>query len=313
MTFQAILKEQGNKISFRYHTMFPQAYAGDVTIGVENADATLGTSWDPDLVVDGYCLNFLPDTVPGACTNPAPLDVSPGWCPNVLDVQSNGIVRVAIPGELSLDVNDIDVDSVNLRRLDGVGGNVSVYRGTPGIPVTYADTTSAIYGPCAVPGPDGTMDLNMGFGIEDMKNILELGTLPAGTDVPVVVTGLFNDGTVFQATDEISIAAHATPTLIVRGGNRSMWVDSNLPDNNASEGGFGRISRVYDVGTSVTLSAADYSTQGLDFLVWMVDGIPQTARDPILNVVVGDQTIARPMYIRKDLDRSTSGNVRVRR
>lgn len=66
-TFQAILYEGTNRIEFRYGDQRP-IVAGDVTIGVENADGTAGFSYDSTTINAGDMLTVTPSTIAGACS-----------------------------------------------------------------------------------------------------------------------------------------------------------------------------------------------------------------------------------------------------
>lgn len=72
-TFQAILYEGTNRIEFRYGDQRP-IVAGDVTIGVENADGTIGFAYDSTTINSGDMLTVSPSTIAGACSCRADLN-----------------------------------------------------------------------------------------------------------------------------------------------------------------------------------------------------------------------------------------------
>ncbi len=74
-TFQAILYEGSNVIEFRYGDQRP-IVAGDVTIGVENADGLSGFAYDSTTINSGDMLTVSPSTIAGACSCRADIDGS---------------------------------------------------------------------------------------------------------------------------------------------------------------------------------------------------------------------------------------------
>jgi len=123
------------------------------------------------------------------------LDIKPGACPNPVNVNSNGVLPVAILGESSLDVRDIDLSSV---RLAGVPPLRSAMEDVIG-------TTLQLPSPdCTVTGrPDGTPDLTLKFDVQALRNALNA---PDGAAVTLSLTGRLRDGsTSITGTDTVAV------------------------------------------------------------------------------------------------------------
>ncbi|MHC4653134.1 MAG: hypothetical protein ACYTES_20040, partial [Planctomycetota bacterium] len=58
----------------------------------------------------------------------AAVDIKPGSCPNSFNRRSRGKLPVAVLGTDGFDVADIDADTIELSRADGIGGSVAPLR-----------------------------------------------------------------------------------------------------------------------------------------------------------------------------------------
>ena len=130
------------------------------------------------------------------------VDIDPYACPNPLNVESDGKIRVTIMGTSDLDVTSIEPESVMLWR-EGVEGSVSsVYndyheRGTPydGELCSCADCDdySASSGEdkpgC---GTDDHVDLTLYFRINELVAGLNLAEVE-GLTVPLTLTGMLKE------------------------------------------------------------------------------------------------------------------------
>ncbi|MCH7807946.1 MAG: hypothetical protein IIB60_01870 [Planctomycetes bacterium] len=151
-----------------------------------------------------------------------PLDIKPGSCPNPVNSRSRGVVPMAIVGDDSFDVTQIDVGTLTLRRADGVGGVVAPLSGPPGPGVTIEDTATLFAGElcdCHTLGGDGMDDLSLKFSTRELVEVLELDSLWAGVSVTLSVNGLLLDGTAFEASDCVVLTGGRTPASL-RGARR---------------------------------------------------------------------------------------------
>jgi len=137
------------------------------------------------------------------------LDIRPGGCPNPLNVNSKGVLPVAILGTADFDVSDIDPESVALAFF-GPGSDPF----DPIIPPnekkkSVSDVGTPYQGElvdclsCWQEGPDGFPDLLLKF---DMKAIVAgMGEVEDGACVLLTITGSLYDGTAFSGSDIVRI------------------------------------------------------------------------------------------------------------
>ncbi|MHC4447082.1 MAG: PQQ-dependent sugar dehydrogenase [Planctomycetota bacterium] len=148
----------------------------------------------------------------------AGLDVKPGSCPNSLSRRNQGVLPVALAGSASFDAAQVDISSVRLVRADGVGGEVSPIAGPPGSHPVLEDVATPFDGEgcdCHELEGDGLLDLSVKFRAQDVVGALELGTLPQGTQVEVVVNFDLVDGTSFtSAGDCIRVVGPVSATAL---------------------------------------------------------------------------------------------------
>jgi hypothetical protein len=201
---------------------FNVGYTGDTLDSLDILDA-LGTyDYDgltnfgfglwivfPDNVVLG--IEFVDLTISAELGVTAAVDIKPGSCPNPLNRKSRGKLPVGVLGTMDFDVLDIDLDSIVLTRADGVGGAVMPIRSS------YEDVGAPFDGmpcECAEYGPDGFDDLTLKFKTQEIVSELELGMLPGGAYVELMVSGFLLDGTPFEGTDCIKLVpAKAMPGM----------------------------------------------------------------------------------------------------
>jgi DNA-binding beta-propeller fold protein YncE len=127
-----------------------------------------------------------------------PLDIKPGSCPNPLNRGSLGLFPVAVLGTTDYDIADIDVSSVVIARVDGVGAWVWPHNSV------YEDVGTPFEGEacdCHELGADGIMDLLLKFKTADVVDALELNGMNHGDVVELVVRGMLTDGGSFAAYD----------------------------------------------------------------------------------------------------------------
>ena len=146
------------------------------------------------------------------------VDIDPYDCPNTLNMESTGKIRISIMGTKKLDVSTIDPQSIMLQR-EGVEGAVYpvrtdiMERGNPfdgklcscpdcgkDEPYTDAGGEDEMDG-CKL---DGIMDLSGYFRISEMVEALDLAEV-AGQRVPLTITGMLVDGTPISGKDCVDI------------------------------------------------------------------------------------------------------------
>lgn len=216
-TFQAILFEGSNTIEFRYGELVGvPSFDEDVTVGVENQDGTVAFCIDGDEIMEGDCWSWTPvfeDPIECPAEIEAFMDIKPTSCPNPLNRRSQGVLPVALLGTDDFDVMEVDLLSLMLSRADGVGGMVPPLDGPPGPGFSYEDVATPFEGElcdCHELGPDGFTDLSMKFKTQNLVDVLELGDLPSGEYVELVLSGTLLDGMPFSAGDCILLVPRVT-------------------------------------------------------------------------------------------------------
>lgn len=148
-------------------------------------------------------------------STPVAVDIKPGSCPNPLNTESaKGVVSVAINGDATINVTDIDPASV---RLAGVAPLRSAYQdvSTPYTP--YIGKTNRL--DCHAAGDDdddddnddtlsdGLLDLVFKFDRASLIAALGGSNLTNGTTIVVPLTGTLRDGTPIVGEDVVWIRA----------------------------------------------------------------------------------------------------------
>ena len=136
------------------------------------------------------------------------LDIMPGTCPNPVNTNSQGFLRVALVGETDFAASTAVLATLELARVDGVGGIVAPHEGPPGPRTRVVDLATPFEGEicdCHAPGRDGIDDLVLNFKTNDLVDALDLGSEPAGSIVGLTLSGVLDDGTPFSATDCIQV------------------------------------------------------------------------------------------------------------
>jgi len=187
--------------------------AGDWTLHVnDNAGGDTGVLVSWSLILTGEASGGTPceDAFPNQCLIDGDLDIKPGSCPNSYNNKGvgNGKLPVALVGSDEIDVTMVDLSSLLISRADGVGGFVAPLMGPPGPGISIEDTATPFDGDlcdCHEMMGDGIMDLNMKFHRTTMTNVMELGDVPGGAMVELVLTGSLMGGQPFEARDCIRI------------------------------------------------------------------------------------------------------------
>jgi hypothetical protein len=301
-TFQAILFENSNCVSFRYGVCSPESFAGDYTIGIENQDGTTGEAYPGTQAFDGNCLEVCPAMETNPCTSFATrVDVVPGHCPNPFDSASNGALWISILGTPTFNVNDVNVGSVYLTRynFNPIGPAVSPFEGPPGPFSFYQDSATPFtgaMGSCHAVGPDGILDLSMRFDAAEVTANLGLDQLPFGTKVDIMVSGMLSNGTWFQGVDSLTMTAPTqVANLKVRANIQETWIEVSPLDNITNDHGWTGFDREFTPGTVVTLKApADRA--GNNFRYWEVNDVKVNVGNPILQVTVTNNMKVKAVY-----------------
>jgi hypothetical protein len=122
----------------------------------------------------------------------ADIDIKPASCPNPLNVNSKGVLPVAILGSEYYNVFCIDIASICLA-------------GVHPIRSSYEDVSTPAPGECecTTEGPDGYLDLTLKFKTQEIAALL--GGFQDGDVLPLTLTGLNIFGTPIAGTDCVVI------------------------------------------------------------------------------------------------------------
>ena len=130
-------------------------------------DVTDGGILDEDFTVDGKIVE--PNVLAVSVHPEVAVDIKPGSCPNPVNVNSSGLLSVAILGTNDLDVTTIDPGTI---RLAGVSPLCWALKdvATPYEPFIGKQTVND----CTDEGPDGFTDLTLKFNTQELVQSLEL-------------------------------------------------------------------------------------------------------------------------------------------
>jgi hypothetical protein len=131
------------------------------------------------------------------------LDMSPGNCPNTVQIWTSGYARGSVLGSFQFDVSQIIPTSLRIVRADGVGRPLN-----PSLEIYQDNSTPyrGVQGGCNAVGADGSVDLTFRVLKDKMRRAFLLGNLPEGTQVPIMITGRLYNGSVFQTRDFIRVS-----------------------------------------------------------------------------------------------------------
>jgi uncharacterized repeat protein (TIGR01451 family) len=124
------------------------------------------------------------------------IDIKPESCPNPVNINSRGLLPVAILGN-EVDVSQIDVSTIQLAGVSPIRDNIEDVA-TPHTP----DTAVVNPNDCTIDGPDGIDDLTLKF---DTQQVLDALDASRGDVIQVLLTGNLLDGTVIHSYDVIII------------------------------------------------------------------------------------------------------------
>lgn len=127
------------------------------------------------------------------------LDVRPGVCPNVYDANACTLLPIAITGSATFDVTKINWCTVKVWGLDCTAGPIEPHS------FHLADVAtpliSGVNCNCDDLNGDGTLDLLLKVKRSKINQAFDVCDQPAGTTLPVLVTGRLCNGVYFIAQD----------------------------------------------------------------------------------------------------------------
>jgi hypothetical protein len=225
------------------------------------------------------------------------LDIKPGSCPNSFNRSSHGVMHTALVGTAEFDVTMVDISTLLLRRLDGVGGSLAPHEGPPGPHTHIEDTATPFLGgiwDCDDLESDGIDDVSMYFKSDDVVDVFQLWDEPAGSYVALVLSGYLTDGSPFIAADAIRLVPPGGPPgeIVVLSNLTDVYLEMTPLDEQLDGGGFANFARTYPIGSEVEVKAPQRFDDD-SFLVWKVNGVVQQrgVREIEIVVVEGVQTI----------------------
>lgn len=179
-------------------------------VATQNADGSWPMDvWGDSMLATEWALLTLERVAPPPVAIPVPVDIKPQSCPNPLNVDSKGVLPVAILGTEDFDVTQVDPVSVCLT-IEGLEVGVSPLRWA------YEDVATP-YEPylgkeycmdCTTEGPDGYMDLSIKFKTQELVEILGLAGYPDGECIVLKLTGNLKEefnGTPIAGEDVVRI------------------------------------------------------------------------------------------------------------
>ncbi|MHC4575609.1 MAG: hypothetical protein ACYS76_16065 [Planctomycetota bacterium] len=195
---------------------------GDATAAIQadiDAGYIIACGGDGTVVYDYDIRNPGKTTVSAAL--PAGIDIKPGGCPNPLNLESKGVLCVAVLGSEDLDVTDIDPVSV---RLEGVA---PVRSSLQDVSTPVADDANAC--DCGEQGNDGYTDLVLKFKTQDVvaELIPDSGELAKGDVLALTLTAGLTNGKMIAGADCVVLVGNVLKATAARKGdvNKSGLVD----------------------------------------------------------------------------------------
>ena len=126
------------------------------------------------------------------------IDIKPGYCPNLINVNSKGVLPVAVLGTYDLDVTQIDPASVRLMDVAPLRSNLEDV-GTPFEPFVGKEDAYD----CNDFGPDTFMDLSLKFDTQTVLDVI--GDVNDGDVLVLELTGKLYDGNSIKGEDVVVI------------------------------------------------------------------------------------------------------------
>lgn len=166
-----------------------------------------------EVCTDDYCVAGTCTHVEDPACRTAVLDIEPGCCPNPVYESGGGIVRVVIVGTRDLDVRQVDLTSLQLKRTDDPTGNFVVPQSRPAPMVVDVATPFERGDDCACHHLEGDRvpDLSLKFAEWAIIDSLGLSDLENRDQVELTLWGRLNDGTPFSASDCVEFRTGRRP------------------------------------------------------------------------------------------------------
>ena len=123
------------------------------------------------------------------------LVIKPGGCPNPLNPRSKGVLPMALLGAENVDIDDIDVSSI---EINGVSPIRTSHEDVGGPTDRVTEDCE-----CAEGDYDGILDLTLKFSTQAI--VATLGDVSRGDVIELMLTGMMTDGTAFEANECVVI------------------------------------------------------------------------------------------------------------
>jgi len=127
-----------------------------------------------------------------------PVDIKPESCPNPLNVNSQGVLPVAILGADDIDVTNFAASTITLEGVQPLRSELEDVA-TPFVP--FIGKSDAL--DCTDEGPDGFVDLTFKFDTQEI--VAALGGVNDGDVLVLQLTGFTNGGNPIQGEDVVII------------------------------------------------------------------------------------------------------------
>ena len=152
-------------------------------------------------IIVGIAVMLSTSTIPssyggGTANVVVPLDIKPESCPNPLNVNSEGVLPVAIVGDNSFDIEEIDLGTIRLEGIEPLRSELEDVATPFGGELEDEDS-------CTEAGPDGIVDLAFKFSTQDI--VAALGGVNDGDVIILTLTGEFDSGDELLGQDIIII------------------------------------------------------------------------------------------------------------
>jgi uncharacterized repeat protein (TIGR01451 family) len=126
---------------------------------------------------------------------PVYMDIKPQSCPNPLNINSQGVLPVAVLGTEDFDVSTIDLESITLAGVAPIRSSVE------DVSTPIVDRQDVC--DCTTEGGDGFADLTLKFDTQEI--VAALGEVTDGDELVLTLTGELLDGTPIEGEDCIVV------------------------------------------------------------------------------------------------------------